>query len=73
MSKIVDHVIDERGYALMGDSRGILVDWQSREDVWRWAVDNNIVIEYRGSLAGKDLWYVKDDQHRVWFALRWQK
>lgn len=73
MSKIIDHHIDSRGYALMGDSRGITVDWQLRESVWKWAVTNNIAIEYQGSLDGRDLWYIKDDQHRAWFALKWKK
>lgn len=72
MSTIVDHHIDSRGYTLMGDSRGITVDWQLRVQVWTWAVENGIAIEYQGSLDGKDLWYVKDDQHRAWFALKWK-
>lgn len=73
MSENIEHVIDSRGYALMGDSRGITVDWQLRESVWKWAVENGIVIEYQGSLGGQDLWYVKDDQHRTWFTLKWKK
>jgi len=73
MSKIIAHHIDSRGYALMGDSRGITVDWRMRESVWKWAVENGIVIKYQGSLDGRDLWYIKDDQHRAWFALKWKK
>ena len=37
----------------------------------KWAQKNKIEIEYRGSLDRKDLWYVKNDQHRAWFILRW--
>lgn len=72
MSELVDHVIDERGYALMGDSRGIVVPWTLRQEVYQWAAHNKIVIEYHGSMSGLDLWYVKDDVHRAWFALRWK-
>lgn len=73
MSENTEHLIDSRGYALIGDSRGITVDWQLRESVWKWAVENGIVIQYQGSLGGRDLWYVKNDQHRAWFTLKWKK
>ena len=73
MSENIEHVIDSRGYALMGDSRGITVDWHLRHDVYNWADKNKITVEYQGSMSGKDLWYVKDDQHRAWFALKWKK
>ena len=69
--EIKDHVIDARGYALMGDSRGITVPWNLRQEVYEWASQNKIEIEYQGSMSGLDLWYVKDDDHRAWFALRW--
>jgi hypothetical protein len=71
MSELVDHVIDERGYVLRGDSRGILVDWQQRQAVWDWADQQNITVQYQGTLAGVDLWYVHNDQDRAFFALRW--
>jgi hypothetical protein len=71
MSTVVDHVTDSRGYVLRGDSRGILVDWQQRQAVWDWADQQNITVQYQGTLAGVDLWYVRDDQDRAFFALRW--
>ena len=67
-----DHVINERGYALMGDSRGVTVSWTLRQEVYEWATQNKIVIEYQGSLSGYDLWYIKDDDHRAWFVLKWK-
>ena len=69
---IKDHVIDSRGYTLVGDIRGITVPWELRHEVYNWADKNKIEIEYQGSLSGHDLWYVKDDIHRAWFALRWK-
>jgi hypothetical protein len=62
----------EKGSArLMGDSRAIIVDSAVRQQAWNWATGNGISIEYQGTLSGKDLWYVKNDQHRSWFLLRW--
>lgn len=71
MSELVVHVTSPHGYTLTGDSRGIIVDSRLRGQVWTWAWDNQIEIEYHGTLAGRDLWYVKNDQHRTAFALRW--
>ena len=56
----------------MGDSRGIVVPWTKRQEVWEWAGRNKIVVEYQGSMSGLDLWYVRDDVHRSWFALKWK-
>ena len=72
MSELIDHVINKRGYSLMGDSRGIVVPSTLRQEVYEWAAYNKIVAEYQGSMSGLDLWYVKDDDHRVWFALKWK-
>ena len=72
MSDIKDHVINERGYTLMGDSRGVTVSWTLRQEVYEWATQNKIIIEYQGSLSGQDLWYIKDDDHRAWFVLKWR-
>lgn len=71
MSERIAHVIDSRWYVLMGDSRGIVTPYEKRHEVYEWAQTNNIEIEFQGSLDGKDLWYVKNDQHRAWFILRW--
>ena len=56
---------------LMGDSRGIITPYEKRQEVYEWAQKNRIEIEYHGSLDRKDLWYIKDDQHRTAFILRW--
>ena len=68
--KQIAHVAKGR-FSLMGDSRGILVSYVKRQEVYEWALKNKIEIEYQGSLDRKDLWYVKNDQHRAWFVLRW--
>ena len=56
----------------MGDSRGITVPWTLRHEVYDWAVRNKIAVEYQGSMSGLDLWYIKNDVHRSWFALKWK-
>ena len=56
---------------LVGDSRDIAVSYDKRKQVWNWCYENNITVSYEGSLAGIDLWRVKDEQQRSWFALRW--
>ena len=73
MSQIKEFVRDSRGYVLMGDSRDIAVAYNKRKEVWDWCHANKITPEYQGTMAGTDLWRVRDDKRRVWFALRWSK
>lgn len=68
--KQISHVTKGR-FSLMGDSRGIITPSEMRQDIAAWALMNNIEIEYHGSLNRLDLWYVKNDEDRVWFALKW--
>lgn len=56
---------------LVGDSRDIAVPYDRRNQVWIWCQENDITVTYEGSLAGTDLWRIKDEQQRMWFALRW--
>lgn len=67
MSIFVKHILNDRKY----DSRGILTVGHQRTQIFAWAKENTITLSLAGTLYGKDLWYVKDDEHRVWFALRW--
>ena len=69
--EIKDHIIDHRGYVLRGDSRGIIVPWKLRKQVFEWADKNKIAVQYHGSLAEMDLWYVLNDRDRAIFALKW--
>ena len=65
-------VFAEKGRVrLIGDERDIGIVSNYREDVWAWCDANNIDLEYHGSLAGTDLWRVKDEKQRVIFLLRW--
>jgi hypothetical protein len=50
----------------------IVTPYELRHEIADWALMNNVEIEYHGSLLkDQDLWYVKNDQHRAWFILRW--
>lgn len=62
---------DARGYVLMGDERDIGVATWDRDAVWTWCENNGINIEYQGTLAGTDVWRVRDEKQRVMFILRW--
>ena len=64
---------DARGYVIMGDERDIATPYPQRQEVHAWAAENKIIIEYQGTMAGIDVWRIKDDQQRAWFALRWQQ
>ena len=56
---------------LVGDSRDIAVSYDKRKQVWNWCHENDITVTYEGSLAGTDLWRVKNDEQRAWFILKW--
>lgn len=62
---------DARGYVFMGDPRDIAIAYSKRQEVYEWCGKNKIAVEYRGTLAGTDLWRVRDDAQRAWFSLRW--
>ena len=67
-------VFAEKGRVkLVGDERDIGVAAWYRDEVWEWCHDNNITLEYQGTMSGIDVWRIKDDQQRAWFALRWQQ
>ena len=62
---------DARGYVLMGDERDIAISSLKRQDVYEWAGQNGITIEYQGSLGGVDLGGRRNIKQRVWFNLKW--
>lgn len=65
-------VFAEKGRVkLVGDNIDVAVPYKLRADVWLWCRENDIKVEYQGSLSGTDLWRVRDDTHRIWFVLRW--
>ena len=70
-------VFAEKGRVkLVGDERDVGVAAWWRDAVWQWCEDNKINLEYQGTLyqgtlAGIDLWRIKDEEQRAWFILRW--
>lgn len=71
MSEIKEFAHDARGYVLMGDSRDIAVPYSKRSEVWDWCQENDVYVEYQGSLGGTDLWRVVNEKQRLLFVLRW--
>lgn len=50
----------------------VAVHWRFRIQVFEWADESEIYIEYQGSTAnGFDLWRVENSLHRLWFVLKW--
>jgi hypothetical protein len=67
-----EKIFAEQGHIqLRGDYRGVTIRFQFRKEFWDWCVNNGFQPEYQGSLAGLDLWYVKDEKNRVLTILRW--
>ena len=65
-------VFAEKGRVkLIGDERDVGVAKELRNDVLTWCDDNDIVFLFQGSMAGTDVWRVKDEPQRAWFVLRW--
>lgn len=63
---------DARGYVFMSDEHNIATPYLRRQEVYQWASQNGITIEYQGTLAGVDVWRVQDEEQRAWFNLKWQ-
>ena len=64
---------DARGYVFMSDERDIATPFNLRQEVYEWAGENKITIEYQGTLGGVDVWRVRDDEQSSCFAVRWLK
>lgn len=55
----------------LGDSQMYAVDSSLRAQVWAWAEQTNIRIEYNGTDFGLDVWRVVDLKHCILFELCW--
>ena len=75
--------LEKQGLKLMGDSRDIMVPRKYQSDVLKWCKENNVEATIGDPnkpssenamvqrLFNVNLWRVKDDKQRTWFALRW--
>ena len=69
--------IKRDSYLLMSDERDIMLPMGLTNQVEEWCLNNNITAErvQRQSIGqsafGVTLWRIKDEQHRMWFTLRW--
>jgi hypothetical protein len=62
---------DARGHVFMSDERDIATPYSQRQEVYSWAGQNGITVEFQGTLGGVDVWRIHDNQQREWFALKW--
>ena len=72
--------LERNGLSLCGDDRDIMVPRKYYYDVLSWCVEQGIVVEnameyYDNGLSAMlfdvTLWRVRNEKHRVAFALRW--
>ena len=75
--------LEKQGLKLMGDSRDIMVPRKYQSEVLKWCNENNVEATIGDPnkpssenamiqrLFNVNLWRVKDDKQRTWFALRW--
>ena len=56
----------------LGDPQMFAVDYKLRDQVWEWAFEANIALEYNGHDFNQDVWRVVNPKDLTWFILRWQ-
>jgi hypothetical protein len=50
----------------------VFTNWLERKEIWDWSNQHDVHIEYEGTMYGQqDIWCIPDEQHRMWFKLRW--
>lgn len=52
-------------------SQCTFIDKKDIKEVNNWCEENNIHATFLGSNYGKDVWFVKSQDNRVLFLLRW--
>ena len=74
--------LEHNGLKLCGDERDVMVPKQFYHEVMAWCADQGIVVEgafglgdyesrLSASMFGVNLWRIRNEKHRVAFALRW--
>jgi len=55
------------------DKECVFTLWEYRQEIWDWADEHNISLEYWGTgiKGDRDMWRIRDEKSRAWFALRW--
>ena len=68
---VKEFVRTPQGFVFTSDARDIATPFSQRQEVYDWAGKNGITIEYQGTLGGVDVWRVRNESQRAWFALKW--
>ena len=69
--------LERSGVALVSDERDVMVSSSLIKDVIAWCDENGIDAEQVAKSPvtqysfGVNLWRVKNDEQRMWFALKW--
>jgi len=61
----------DKGYVRTVDSTDILLPATIRADVYDWCWSQGILVVLQGVMAGMDVWQIPNENHRMWFQLRW--
>jgi len=68
--------IERKSFQLISDERDIMLPMGLTKQVEEWCLNNNITAErapqiFFQTALSVTLWRIKDEQHRMWFTLRW--
>lgn len=72
--------LESGGSQLISDERDIMVAARYRSQVLQWCRESGVEVEdpggnYTNDIAqkqfGVNIWRIRDEQQRAWFALRW--
>ena len=61
----------DKGYIRTGDSTDIMLPATLRAEVYDWCWAQGILVALQGIMAGMDVWQIRNENHRIWFKLRW--
>jgi hypothetical protein len=69
--------IEAADVKLIGDHRDIMLPAKLIEEIQAWCDANNVIAERLQNhvtiqrMFGVTLWRIKDEEQRMWFALKW--
>jgi len=72
MINLEEWKMTDTGYVRTVESTDILLPSALRADIYDWCWEKSILVALEGTMAGMDVWSVKDEKQRMWLQLRWQ-
>ena len=71
MINLEEWKMTDKGYIRTGDSTDIMLPATLRAEVYDWCWAQGILVALQGIMAGMDVWQIRNENHRIWFKLRW--